>query len=163
MLSACLESIKRCLNVFHSIPNSRLFSVPYTTLTLLSHAIVVLSKLSLHQTKDWDQEYAQNVLNFAESMDRLTQKVNDAKVMAGNPIEGDIETSSPQTVPKLFLMLPNLLQKIKVVHEAMYTAQINSSGQRLQSLSAEFGETLTEDEFVRMFAPSFSDFFIEDL
>lgn len=162
MLSACLESIKLCLDVFHSIPHSRLFDIPYTTLTLLSHAIVVLSKLSLLRTKDWDHAYAQNILDFAKSMDRLKQKVNDAKALADNSTEEDKQNSFIPTIPRLFSMLPDTLQKVKVVHEAMYAAQISSLGPGLQLPFAELGGTFTEDDFLRISAPSFSNVFLDD-
>lgn len=162
MLSACLESIKQCLDAFYSIPDARLFDTPYTTLTFLGHVLVVLSKLSLLQTKDWDPAYAQSVLNFAESMDKLTQKVKDAKALAESAMKRDNKNSLLQTVPKLFLMLPGTLQKVKVSHEAMYTAQTSSSSQRMQYPAAELDGTLMEDELLRMSASSFSDFFIED-
>lgn len=162
MLSACLESIRLCLDVFHSIPTSQLFDIPYTTLTFLSHTIVVLSKLSLLRTKDWDHTSTQNVLSFAESMDRVIQKVNDAKALAENSVERDKENSPFHMVPKLFLMLPDTLEKVKAVHEAMCVAQPSSSGETVLSPSAEFGGIFTEDDFLRMSGPSFSNFFIED-
>ena len=162
MLSACIESIRLCLDAFHSIPLFRLFDLPYTTLTLLSHVLVVLSKLTLLQTKDWDHAHAENVLNFTESMDRMVKKVNDAKALAESTVEGHTESSSPRTVPKLFSMLPQTLKRVKDVHNAMYTAQISSASQTLQLPSADFGATFTENEFPGLSAPPFSDFFIED-
>ena len=124
---------------------------------------MVLSKLSLLRTEDWDHTHAQNVLNFSEAMDRLIQKVNDAKALAENTAEGENGSSLLQTVPKLFSKLPDTLKKIKDVHETMYAAQASPSDQRFQLPSAGIGGTFTEDEFLRMSAPSFSDFFIEDV
>lgn len=162
MLYACLESIKLCLDAFDSIPNRRLFGVPYTTLTFLSHAIVVLSKLSLLRTKDWDHNYVQNTLNFVESIDRLIQKVNDAKALAQKESDQDDRSSLLQNVPKLFSMLPDTLRRIKAAHEAMEATQMSPSNQRLRLSSAEFDEIFIEHGLSEMPTPAFFDPFIED-
>lgn len=162
MLSACAKSIRLCLDVFHSIPHSRLFDVSYTTLTLLGHALVVLSKLCLLQTKTWDHTYTQDVLDFAESMDELIQKVNDATALVENTVEGDNGGSVPQEFPKFFSMLPATLRKIKFAHASMYAAQMSSSSQILQQPSAESDGSFMEDHLLTVPGPSFSDFFIED-
>lgn len=162
MLSACLESIRLCLDVFHSASPSHLFDISYTTLTLLSHVIVVLSKLCLLRTKDWDHSYARGVLSFADAVDRLIQKVNDAKALAGSTIEGDSETPLLQTVPILFLKLPHILQKVRTVYDAMCAAQASSSSQEPQLPHTGFSGTFTEYELLAMSGSSFSDFFAED-
>ena len=162
MLHACLNSTRLCFDTFHAIPLSRLFDLPYTTWTSLGHAIVVLSKLSLLQTTDWDHEYVQNVLNFSECMDKLVQTLDNAKASAESTMERDGQNWLPQNVPQLFSMLPGTLQRVKAVHEAMHAAQISASGQGLELPSAESGEIFTDDEFLVSSATSFSYFFNED-
>ena len=115
------------------------------------------------KTKDWDHAHAQNVLDFTEAMDRMLQKVNDAKALAESTVEEHTEDSSLRTVPKLFAMLPQTLKKVKDVHNAMmHAAQISSASQTLPFPSADFGATFTGNEFPGLSAPPFSDFFIED-
>ena len=162
MLHACLESTRLCFDAFHSIPLSRLFDLPYTTWTSLGHAIVVLSKLSLLRTKDWDHAYMQNVLNFSECMDNLTRKLDNAKSLAESTMDRDGQILLPQDVPQLFSMLPGTLQRVKTVHEAMYAAQISASGEGLELHSVEVGGTFTDDDFLMPSATSFSDIFNED-
>lgn len=159
MLHECLEATRQCFTAFHSIPPSQLFDLPYTTLTFLGHAVVVLSKLSLLRTKDWDDARVQNVVDFSGTIGRLIQKIHDAKAVAKSAAERDGREFSPQNVPKMFRMLPDTLRKVEAVHEAMNAAQLRSSSQGPQSPSAEFVGAFTEDEFLTMSAQSFPDVF----
>lgn len=158
MLCACLESLRQCLDAFRSIPPSHLFDISYTTLTLFSHTFVVLSKLSLLRTKDWDHAYAQKVLSFAEIADGTTQQIRDAKALAESAMQGEDEASVLLTIPKLFLMIPDTLQKVKAVHETMCAAQNSSSDTMLPYTSTGFEGAFSEDEFLKL--PS--EFFVDD-
>lgn len=162
MLHACLDSARLCFDAFHSIPLATLFVLPYTTWTSLGHAIVVLSKLSLFRTKDWDHAYMRSVLDFSECMDRLTQTLDSARALAESTRERDARNSESQNVSQLFSMLLGTLQRVKAVHEAMYTAQMKASGESTELLFESSGGTLTDDEMLMPSATFFSDFFTDD-
>jgi hypothetical protein len=153
MLYGCLEAIRLSLEAFHSIPLLRVTALPYTTLNLLGHAIVVLSKLSSLRTNNWDDAHVKTVLDFSATVDQVIQKISDAT---------QAQQSSDQRVPRIFTMLPGMLRRAQAVHEALNEAQPGPIDHELQASSAVFCDSLMEDAFLDTSAQPFLDIFNED-
>ena len=156
MLYACLNSTKLCFDTFFSTPLSNLSDLPYTIWTLLGHAIVVLSKLSLFRTEGWDHAHLRRIIDVSECMDKLVQRFEEAKALAEAPLGSN---PLPRNVPQLFMMLPSTLQRVKTAHEAMYVAQ---TYQTSDSPSADTAARLANDDFGVLPPNSFFDFLDED-
>ncbi|OQV08214.1 Fungal specific transcription factor domain-containing protein [Cladophialophora immunda] len=162
MLCACLNSTKLCFDTISSFPLSELFDLPHTIWTILGHAIVVLSKLSLLRAAGWDPEYVRSVLDVSECMDVLVRRLDKAKALTGTPSEQVGQDLATRDVPQFFLMLPSKLQMVKAAHEARWPAQTNSTDPNSCLTSAETGVVLTDDNFPMSPMMDLFEFFDED-
>lgn len=157
LLHACLNSSKLCLDTLYLLPLSTLVDLPYTSWTLLGHAIVVLSKLSLLQAEGWDEKHVQNVLDFPGCMDRLARRFEEAKALAGTKPGYVNHNVLPRHAPQLLLKLPSTLQRVKVAHEAMRVRKTTATSQ-----TPEPSPMLSSDDFDVPLDTSFFEFLDED-
>ncbi|OAP64274.1 hypothetical protein AYL99_00246 [Fonsecaea erecta] len=127
MLFACLTSAKHFFEIFHSLPASIHFDVPYSTFTIVSHLYVTLSKLSLCQHDGWDQNYVATYLNFSEVLEQLAKKADEARelILQTNQLADPtpFSNSLPRSVPLVWLTVTAKIQDIKAVHEARKAEQ----------------------------------------
>lgn len=131
MIYACFHSTKLWFETLHAIPTSKILDLPYPIWELLGHAVAVLSRLSLFRANGWDHEHVRGVFDFSSCMDRLSQKLDEAKVLATKSGSNTvIHNSLPQDASRLFL-------RIKAAHEAQLEAQTNTSSERPDLSSAE--------------------------
>jgi len=147
MLYACLNSTRLCFDTAYALPLSEWFHLPYTMWTLMGHAIVVLSRLSLFRAEGWDQEYIRSILDFSGVMDTLVRKLDEAKALAEKPSRPLGDNALPRVVLQPFSTLSTKLQWIKAAHEAKYAAQTSKSDQIPDLSSAETVVMPTDDEF----------------
>ncbi|OAL38891.1 hypothetical protein AYO20_01642 [Fonsecaea nubica] len=127
LLFACLSSAKNFFELFHSLPSSIYFDLPYCIFTIVSHLFVDLSKLSLCQHEGWDQNYVATCLNFGDVMDHLSKKTEEAsEFLQTNQSAADatsLQNTLPRCVPLIWLTVPAKIQDIKAVHEARRAEQ----------------------------------------
>src|ERR1700712_1701448 len=89
LLFACLESNKQLFETFYSLPAVVYFDIPYSTWTLVSHAKVVLSKVSLCVVDGWDHNYVSETSSFHDTLDKLSAKVEEAiQIIASSREDG---------------------------------------------------------------------------
>ncbi|PYH49178.1 Zn(II)2Cys6 transcription factor [Aspergillus saccharolyticus JOP 1030-1] len=88
-LHECLQSVKAFFDTFFAIPSAAFFRMPYLFWCQLGHGFLILSQISVYDDEDdedrkglWDREYARQVIDFQTTVDRLTQKVEDAVTAA---------------------------------------------------------------------------------
>ncbi|PYH82548.1 hypothetical protein BO82DRAFT_308776 [Aspergillus uvarum CBS 121591] len=91
-LHACLHAVKSFFDTFFAIPSSAFFHMPYLLWCQLGHGFLILSHISVYDDGDaddddpaknlWDREYARQVIDYQATVDRLTQKVEDAVAVA---------------------------------------------------------------------------------
>jgi hypothetical protein len=162
-LHACLETTRLFLETYHAIPAAYLFEMSYMTLNLLARAIVVLSKLSMLVTTGWDRAHVQKVVSFSGNIDRLIQKIDDARADAAEETVQNDHDLLPKNVPRVFIMLPNTLQKVLAVHEAMSATVSRSFSQSSNTSSANTISISADEGFISASAQSYPDFFNEHL
>lgn len=131
MIYACFNSTKHWFETLYTIPTSTMLDLPYPIWELLGYAITVLSRLSLFRAHGWDHEHVRGILDFSGCMDRLSEKLDEAKVLSTNPgSNSETYNSLPQDASRLFL-------RIKVAHEAQLEAQENPSAECPDFCSAQ--------------------------
>ncbi|KIW30992.1 uncharacterized protein PV07_02677 [Cladophialophora immunda] len=127
MLFACLTSAKHFFDIFHSLPASTHFDLPYSTFTIVSHLYVVLSKLSLCIHDGWDQNYVASYLNFHDVLDRLSKKAEEARelILQANQLADSASSSNTllRSVPLVWMTVTAKVQDIKAVHDARKAEQ----------------------------------------
>ena len=126
MLYACLKSAKSCFDAFLLLPASVWFELPYILWSMLSHSIMILSKLSLFTGEGWDQQYVRSVLDFSSNVDRIAHKLDEAKALM-KLSAADSSSIFRGDVPEFFSTLSLKLQHIKTAHETRLAAQLNAS------------------------------------
>lgn len=159
MLEKCAEATRQCFDALQSTSHSLFFDIPYTSLNLMSHAIVILSKLTLLRTKSWHLSDMQNLPDFPSTMERVIENIHLARAAEHDMSAPSDTISFDGNVPKLFTMLPETLRKIASVHEAMHAAQLKSLDQGLPSPFTDFDLTYTWDDFLAIPAGPFPDMF----
>jgi hypothetical protein len=163
MLFACLNSTKLCFETACAIPPSDWFDLPYAVWSLLGHATVVLSRLSLLKAEGWDQSYVRSTIDFSATMDRLMQHLDAARALAENQPRETDNCSLPRVVPQLYSAFTNKLRRIKAAHEAKYIAQLTKTTTNVWSEGTI--PMPTDDEFTNMAAATttfFCDFLDEN-
>ena len=154
LLHACLNSTKLMFDTFQDFPLTQVFDLPYTVWTLLEHAVVVLSRLSSFKMEGWDHEYVHSILHFAECMDKLTQKLDQATALAETS-SGEIgHNSLPRAASRLF-------SGLKVAHQATYATHVPPSDPMSAMFAAEASSVPLDDGFGMPPTPSFFEFLDE--
>ena len=162
MLYACLTSTRSCFDAAFSFSPLQWFDLPYSTWSLLGHAIVILSRLSLCMAEGWDHELNQNLIDFPGMMDILGQKIQAVIefVKTGRNQLGP----SPlvRIVPDLFLAIPAKLQHVKNCHESKYAAQFGLLDRHQNLQSVETSILPMDVDLEHYSVPPFFEFLQED-
>ncbi|KAK5023578.1 hypothetical protein LTS07_009086 [Exophiala sideris] len=163
ILYACLESTKRCFETAYTVPPSQWFDLPWSFWSLLGHAIVVLSKLSLLRFEEWDQEYVRRTMDFCGAMDALQQQLDTAKDWIESQSSQNGHDRSPRVIPQLYSTFSAKLKRVKIAHEAKSTAQPMNVHLTSDSSSSDTLTIPTDDTFGSPSATFFGDFLHESL
>lgn len=150
MLYACLNSVRLLFDQVHAISSSEWYDTPYTTWALVSHALVVLSRLSLCKADGWDTESNCSIVDFSTLIDALAHKFE---------VEQNVLQLAPP--PQIFLMVSSRLQLIKAAHETKYAAQMSVANQIPRPSGADPTPTTLDDELFMPLSYPFFDFLDE--
>nr|KAK5451282.1 hypothetical protein LTR18_001301 [Exophiala xenobiotica] len=161
ILYACLNSTKLCFETAYTLPPSQWFDLPWSVWSLLGHAIVVLSRLSLLQAEGWDQEYVRRTINFSGTMDALAQQLDIARVLAESQSFQIGHNQLPRVVPQVFLTYSAKLRRVKASHEAKYMAQSMNSHPMPDLPPMDALDIPTDDDFAMPYTTFFCDFLDE--
>lgn len=164
MLHACLKSVRRLFDEVHTISSSEWYNIPYTTWSVVGHAIVVLSRLSLYKASGWNEDYNRSSIDFATIVDALIHKFE----LERNHLwieDGDMGGTSPKggVPPQVFLMLSAKLQNIKAAQEAKYAAQIEDLGETIGSFCPNPATAFMGDDLGLTPSTALFDFFDDNL
>lgn len=126
--------------------------------SLLGHAIVVLSKLSLLRLEGWDQEYVRKIVDFSATMDALSRQLDAAKELAESQSFPSGHGRLTRVVPQLFSTFSAKLKRVKAAHEAKYMGQKINANSTSDTLPTGTPTVPTDEEFAIPSASFFSDF-----
>ena len=161
ILYACLNSTKLCFETAYTLPPSQWFDLPWSIWSLLGHAIVILSRLSLLRAEGWDQEYVRRTINFSGTMDALARQLDIARVLAESQSFQIGRNQLPRVVPQLFLTFSAKLRRVKAAHEAKYMAQAMNSHPIPDPHPTDALVIPTDDDFAMPSTTFFCDFLDE--
>ncbi|KAJ5082899.1 hypothetical protein N7532_011942 [Penicillium argentinense] len=121
ILFHCLEATKSFFHNFYSVSSQYFPFLPFTIWCQSGHAVVTLSRLSLFQSyNDWDLEYVRSTIDYNDTIDRLAQKLEEARSFIQPNIASD-------ELPEIFGRLSSRMRLMKESHrqkkEAMEKAQ----------------------------------------
>ncbi|KAI1620278.1 hypothetical protein EDD37DRAFT_697816 [Exophiala viscosa] len=160
ILYACLESTKHCLETAYTLPPSQWFDLPWSVWSLLGHAIVVLSKLSLLKFEGWDREHVSKTMDFSETMDALQQQLDTAKAWVENQSTKHGHDQFTRVVPQLYSAFSAKLKRVKASHEAKLAQTM------IACPMSDLADTLAipaDDDFAIPSTTFFGDFLHESL
>lgn len=163
MLYACLNSVRLLFDQVQAISASEWYNIPYTTWTVVGHAIVVLSRLSLCKAEGWNKDYNRGIVDFATMVDALIQKFEvDRDSITSEGEEPRINLPEGGVPPQVFLMISTKLRHIKDAQEAKYAAQIEDLGETSGSFCPNLTTTFMADELGLPPSTALFDFFDEN-
>jgi hypothetical protein len=129
ILFRCLQATKSLFDDFNSFPSYYLTYMPFTFWCQFGHAVVALSRLSLFQSETgWDLEYVQNTVDFDQTIDRLMQKLEEARQL----IERETGPRPTAQLPEVFRRLPHRMRLMKECHRHRKEALDKSRSQEVQ-------------------------------
>ncbi|KAJ5086911.1 hypothetical protein NUU61_008218 [Penicillium alfredii] len=112
LLFRCLESTRSFFHNFYSLPSVYLPFFPFTYWCQLGQAAITLSRLTLYDSPggEWDRTYVQSTIDFDATIDRLAQKLEEARPFAEQKSPGSDE------LPEIFGRMTARMQVVKEAH-----------------------------------------------
>lgn len=77
-LSDCLTAVRTFFNRWLELPNLVYANLPIVAWAQAVNAIMATSRLVLLDRPDWDLEYAREVVNFSENLEKVASRIEDA-------------------------------------------------------------------------------------
>ncbi|KAF4974577.1 hypothetical protein FZEAL_8549 [Fusarium zealandicum] len=115
LLVSCLGAVKALIDVFLSLANSIILSIPYPNWIQMGHSIFVFSRLLITHRSFWEPGILTDVPDFIASLERISNKI-DAAMNQG------MHLSPPRSLPAVFSkMRERLIDISRKVEESSRT------------------------------------------
>ncbi|OJJ48315.1 hypothetical protein ASPZODRAFT_130294 [Penicilliopsis zonata CBS 506.65] len=110
ILHSCSIATKAFFDLISNFKPEMSIGMPYTCWSQSSQAVVVLSKLSLLKNEIWDEDNAQNMVDFTKEIDRMSSKIKALQ-------SWDHGGKFRHFVPDLPLRIESRLQFMREIYE----------------------------------------------
>lgn len=147
-LYRCLDATSSFFHHLYSLPAVYFRFLPFTISCQFGQAIVTLSQLTLYQSENgvWDSAYVKNTIDFDQTVDKLGQKLDEARVLV--PQTGELDPASSAEPPEIFRRLTARMKMMKDMHRRRQDAQESVAQSQAIQPDLDFMFGLPPDFFI---------------
>ncbi|KAI1831029.1 hypothetical protein DTO006G1_7904 [Penicillium roqueforti] len=113
LLFRCVEATTSFLQNILSLPSALFPFFPFTIMCQFGKAIVTLSQLSLYDHPGWDRAYVESIMDFDQTVDRITGKLEEELPFFEQALAQDPKSAE---LPEIFGRMTNRAVTIKRMH-----------------------------------------------
>ncbi|KAJ5823629.1 hypothetical protein N7447_005969 [Penicillium robsamsonii] len=112
ILFRCLEATTSSVQTILSLPSSLFPFLPFSVMCQFGKAIITLSQLSLYDHPGWDRAYVESIMDFDQTLDRISSKLQEERPS----FEQGAKSSKATELPEIFGRMANRAKILKNMH-----------------------------------------------